>query len=163
MSPKFTQKEGLFRSIFTAHVIVLLHILLLAGVGLSIVLFRGVYLYLPWILGGVTILVLLTVWFFYRKMKGKSSDIQEILSKPEFRDRNVEVKLMGGLASFKMSAPNTDITDTAHQLEGPASQPQLEHKTPAPEETLKTLIVLFEKELITQEEFEKAKKELIQG
>jgi hypothetical protein len=50
---KFFEKEGLFRSLFTAHIIVLLHILILAGIGLTVVLFRGVYLYLPWIMGGL--------------------------------------------------------------------------------------------------------------
>lgn len=163
MSPKFTQKDGLFRSIFTAHVIVLLHILILAGVGLSVVLFRGIYLYLPWILGGICVLILLTAWFFYRKMKNKSSDIQEILSRPEFKDRNVEVKLMGGLASFKMSAPNSGNGNSSPQLAGPERQPQLEHKSQSPEDTLNTLELLYEKELITKEEFEKAKQELIQG
>ncbi len=163
MKPKFFEKEGLFRSLFTAHVIVLLHILILAGIGLSVVLFRGVYLYLPWIMGGVGILVLLTAWFFYRQIRSGSSDISKVLARPEFQDRNVEVKLMGGLASFKMSGPNGNAVSIDHQLDQPQSQVLLEQKTKKTEDTLYTLKALYEKELITKEDFERAKQELIQG
>ena len=97
MNIRKSDKEGLFKSIFTAYFILLLHVFLLAGVGLSVVLFKGVYHYLPYIMAGLAILVLLVAWVVYRRVRENSTDIRQILSAPEFQDRTVEVKLLGGL------------------------------------------------------------------
>lgn len=153
------KKEGLFRSILIAHVILLLHIFLLAGVGVTIVLFKGVDLYLPWVMGGIGILILVVAWFFYRRIRAGSSDIQSILSMPQFRDRTVEIKLLGGLASFKLNAP----APPNHQLSSGQSQVLLEQTTQKAEDKLYTLATLYKKNLITKEEFQKAKLNIIQG
>ena len=79
---------------------------------------------------------------------------------PEFKDRNVEVKLMGGLASFKMSAPEGGPAGIAHQ---PGNTAYLEQKTRSTEDKLATLIELHQKNLISKEDFEQAKQEIIQG
>ncbi len=163
MKEKKTEKEGLFRSILTAHVIVLLHILILAAVGLTVVLFKGVYDYLPWIMGGIGILILLTAWFFYRHMRSGTQEIHNILSMPQFQDRSVEVKLVGGLASFKLNAPKNGAIDSAHQLPGGSDRLMLEEKTAQAEGQFYTLKILYQKDLITKEEYEKAKQTLIQG
>ncbi|MFH2060355.1 MAG: SHOCT domain-containing protein [Pseudomonadota bacterium] len=156
-------KEGLFSSILIAHVILLLHIFLLAGVGVTVVLFKGIYLYLPWIMGGIGIMILLVAWFFYRQMRTGSSDIQNILSMPQFQDRAVEIKLMGGLASFKLNAPKTNNVPPNHQISNGQAQALLEQITQKTEEKLYTLTALYKKNMITEEEFQKAKQNLIQG
>ena len=109
MNIRKSDKEGLFKSIFTAYFILLLHVFLLAGVGLSVVLFKGVYHYLPYIMAGLAILVLTVAWIVYRRMREHSTDLRQILSAPEFQDRTVEVKLLGGLATFKIKARKTHI------------------------------------------------------
>lgn len=163
MTEKKTEKEGLFRSLLTAHIIVLLHILILAAVGLTVVLFKGVYDYLPWIMGGIGILILLVAWFLYRHMRSGTEEIHNILSMPQFQDRSVEVKLIGGLASFKINAPKEGIIDTAHQLSDRTGSILLEEKTAQAEDQFYTLKILHEKDLITKEEYDKAKQTLIQG
>ena len=163
MNFKNKDKDGLFRSIFTAYFILLLHVFLLAGVGVSIVLFRGVYRYLPWIMGSIGILVLVIAWVLYRRMKNSSTDIKDILSMPEFQDRTVEIKLIGGLASFKIAAKETHPLRIDHHPLAHPDNPLLEDTIHRTERKILELTALFRKDLITQEEFEKAKRNIIQG
>ncbi|MFH2091066.1 MAG: SHOCT domain-containing protein [Pseudomonadota bacterium] len=163
MKQRIKEKEGLFRNLVIAHIILLLHIFLLAGVGVTVVLFRGVYHYLPWIMGAIGVLILLIAGFFYRQMRSGTSDIQTILSMPVFQNRTVEIKLMGGLASFKLEAPKTTIVPLDHQISNGQAPALLEQKIQKTEESLYTLAALYEKDLITKEAFLQAKQALIQG
>ncbi|HCY86355.1 MAG TPA: hypothetical protein DHV36_14565 [Desulfobacteraceae bacterium] len=160
-------KEGLFKSIFTAYFILLLHVFLLAGVGLTVVLFKGVYHYLPWVMGGIAILVLLMVWVIYRKMRVTSSSLQEVLGTPEFQDRAVEVRLLGGLASFNIKAKeNSNALLPEHINSEDAGFPGarlIEDSVARVERKMLELNTLYEKNLITREEFEAARQTIIQG
>ncbi len=163
---KLKEKEGLFRSIFTAYLILILHVVLLAGVGLTVVLFKGVYLYLPWIMAGLGILILSLAWIFYRQIKYKSTDIKSMLSMPQFQGKTVEIKLLGGLASFKIKPD--EIQHSRHSLiEHPSTasgdQLLIENEINQTEDKIIKLNALYEKDLITQKEFEKAKQNIIQG
>jgi hypothetical protein len=156
-------KTGLFKSIFTAYFILLLHVFLLAGVGVSVVLFRGFYHYLPWIMGGIAVLVLSLAFIFYRRMKTGSSGLKELLSSPGFQDREVEVRVFGGLASFRLSAGKPSADMIAH-----TSSPNPDHLLIGTglnhiEQQLLALTTLYEKNLITKEEFETARQNIIQG
>lgn len=163
MNLRKNDKDGLFRSIFTAYFILLLHVFLLAGAGVTVVLFRGVYHYLPWIMGGLGILVLSLAWLFYRRMRNSTSDIRQILSMPEFQDRTVEIKLLGGLASFKISAKEHHQALIDHQSSLPSDKLLIEKEFNRTEQKLIKLTGLYEKDLITLTEFEKAKQTIIQG
>lgn len=163
MKKKNLFKEGLFASLLAAHVIIILHILVLAALGTIIILFGGVYHYLPWILGGIAVLLLLTFWTFYRQVKNKSSELHQILSLPQFQDRNVELKLLGGLVSINVQKPETETIDVGHQLPAGSSTPMLEESTNRIQHQLDALTALHEKEIITKEEFDRAKQELRNG
>lgn len=164
MTKRKKDKDGLFKSIFTAYFILLLHVFLLAGVGLSVVLFKGVYHYLPYILAGLGILVLSIAWVIYRRMRHSTSDIRSVMAMPEFQDRTVEVKFLGGLASFKVKAQEPsqplighhvrDIRPDAHLIESAVDRA---------ERKMLELNTLYEKHLITKEEYEKARQTIIQG
>lgn len=160
---KNKDKDGLFRNIFIAYFILLLHVFLLAGIGVSVVLFRGVYHYLPWIMGGIGILVLLIAWIFYRRMSRSSSDIKQVLSMPEFQKRTVEVRLLGGLASFKIKAPETGHMQIEHQPSSDSNTFIIESDIKETEQKIIRLSTLYEKDLISKEDFEKAKQNIIQG
>jgi len=163
MNFKKKDKDGLFRSIFTAYLILLLHVALLAGVGVSVVLFRGVYQYLPWIMGGIGILVLSLAWIFYRRMSQSSSDIKNLLSMPGFQDRSVEIRLFGGLASFKITAKDNQQVLIDHHLSTPSERLLIENDINKTEQKIFKLTALFEKDLITREEFDRARQNIIQG
>jgi len=163
MNFKNKDKEGLFRSIFTAYFILLLHVFLLAGVGVTIVLFKGLYHYLPWIMGCIGILVLTIAWIFYRRMRESSSDIKDVLSMPEFQDRTVEVRLLGGLASFKIKANKNRQMLIDHHPSTTPKRLLLENDIQNTEQKIFRLTALLEKDLINKEEFKKAKQDIIQG
>lgn len=164
MKLKKTDKEGLFKSIFTAYFILLLHVFLLAGVGLTVVLFKGVYHYLPWIMAALGLAVVALAFLIYRRMKQSTSQIQDILGVPEFRDRTVEVRLLGGLASFKINAPEAN---SATALPAPDVVQDntllIESAVDRTQRKMLELNTLYEKELITEEEYQDARQRLIQG
>ncbi|MBF0202892.1 MAG: SHOCT domain-containing protein [Desulfamplus sp.] len=100
-----TDKEGVLKSLFAAYFVLLLHVFLVAGVGITVVLFKGVYQYLPWIMTGIAALVIALFWIFYLRIKRSSTDIKDVLSHPAFYNRSVEIKLLGGVATFKLGTP----------------------------------------------------------
>ncbi|MEH0020537.1 MAG: SHOCT domain-containing protein [Desulfobacter sp.] len=167
MNIRKKDKEGLFKSIFTAYFILLLHVFLLAGVGLTVVLFKGVYHYLPWIMAGIGILVLAIAWIIYRRMRESSSSLREVLGTPEFQDRAVEVKLLGGLASFKIKAKEPQALLPEHpdsQIYTDSRDTRLiESSVERAERKMLEINTLYEKNLITREEFETARQTIIQG
>ncbi len=155
-------KDGLFKSIFTAYFILLLHVFLLAGVGLSVVLFKGVYHYLPWIMASIGILVLAIAWIFYRRMRESSSQLRDILAVPEFQDRTVEVRLLGGLASFKVKARQNNQALLDHSTNHPDAH-LIESAVDRAERKMLELNTLYEKNLISKDEFDRARQDIIQG
>ncbi len=51
-------ERGLFNSVLTAHFIIILHIILIGGIGLLVLFFSGVAQYMTWIfLGGIALLM----------------------------------------------------------------------------------------------------------
>ena len=165
MNIRKTDKEGLFKSIFTAYFILLLHVFLLAGVGLSVVLFKGVYHYLPYIMAGLAILVLSIAWVVYRRMRDNSTQIRDLLSTPQFQDRTVEVKLLGGLASFKIKANKNNNLLLDHSSGHPYHliENSVNNSVEKAEHKMLELNTLYEKELITKKEFQNARQNIIQG
>ncbi len=164
MKFKLKDKDGIFKSIFTAYLILFGHIFLLAGIGLLVVLFKGFYQYLPWIMSGIALWILFMTWFFYRQMKEKSSTIKDLLSFPEFRDRTVEVKLLGGLATFTMKAKDEKHMHTDHDsVINYSDKTLLTDATSETEQKIMQLTVLYEKNLLTKDEFERKKQDIING
>lgn len=148
-------ENSLFKGIFVAFLILFMHVILLAGVGILILLFYGIINHLIWMIAGF---VLIAIWgyLFYRKVIEDSKELKNVVG--DMKGRNVEIKLLGGLATFKMddSAQNK----TLRQL--PSGRPK---ELAAPEtdsvKSLTELSRLYEKKLITLEEYEKAKKDLL--
>ncbi len=164
MNIRKSDKEGLFKSIFTAYFILLLHVFLLAGVGVSVVLFKGVYHYLPYIMASLAILVLSVAWIVYRRMRENSTHIRDVLSTPEFQDRTVEIKLLGGLASFKIKAKENNNLLLDHASAHSYDDTRLiENSANSAERKMLELNALYGKDLITKEEFEHARQNIIQG
>lgn len=164
MTSKNSNNSGLPRGIYIASIILLLHVVLLTVIGSIIILFKGLYQYLPWIMGGLGILVTATVWIFYQRMKKNSSDIKEILSMPQFQNREVEVKFLGGMASFKIAPETNHQTLIEHHDLNNSNTPMIENGLNRKEEKIFMMKELFKKEdLMDKEEFEKAKQDILQG
>jgi len=158
-SDKTTEGSGLFKGMFMAYSILLLHLILLAGLGCLILFFRGMVLYMVWIFLGGSVLVTYAGYRVYKRMRDERKNLGELLSLPMFTGRSVEVNLLGGLASLKVG--NRDDCDikpypynTSRQLEDPATNRIRE---------LRELARLFENKLITLDEYNRTKEQLLNG
>jgi len=162
MKLKKSDQEGLFKNIFIGYFILLLHVLLLAGIGLFVVFIKGVFTFLPWIMGGTVLLVLVIAWLFYRRMQKSAAQLSDMLSNAHMQDRNIEVRLLGGLAAFKINAkqPADLLPDSPG---GDSNTRLIETETDRAERRMHQLDDLYEKDLITKEEFEQARQTIIQG
>lgn len=167
MKLKNTDKEGVFKNIFIAYFILLFHVVLLAGIAIFVVLIKGFFEYLPWIMAGAGLLIVLCAWLVIRQMRKHSQQIQDIMSNEQLKNRNVEISFMGGLASFKI---NSKEQDTGRLLASPepdghpsADIRLIETDGDRAERKMNQLNALYEKDLITKEEFDKARQSIIQG
>lgn len=155
---KYNPEEGnVIKSIFLAYFILIFHVGLLAVLGILVLFFSGIVNYLVWIMLGAGALLAGSGYMLIRHLKKQSGSLVKIFSQPEFRGKNVEVSLMGGLASIKVSGPEADTLrigsdQAARQLEDPEAARYRE---------LAQLAGLLDKELITREEYYRAKQKLL--
>lgn len=163
MSIRKKDKDGVFKNIFVAYFILLLHVFLLAGIGLTALLFKGIYHYLPWIMAGIAALVLSIVWFIYARMRATSSSLSQVLGTPEFQDRAVEIRLLGGLATFEIKAKEPPLLPNHTGLSPYSDARLIESASDQAERKLLELNGLYEKDLISKDEFEKVRQRIIQG
>ncbi len=150
--------EGLFKSIFFVQVVLILHLLLLAALGILVAFLSGVMQYMLWVLLGGMALVALSAFLIFRRLRREGKTLGEALRSPTFEGRAVEVSLLGGLATFKLGKPKSKLA-----LENDSQPPplQLEDSETARIREIKELAQLLEKEYITPEEFAKAKQRLL--
>jgi hypothetical protein len=153
---KVKENNGVIKSIFIAYFILLLHILLLAGIGVLVLFFRGIVNYMLWVFLAGTGIIIFSAYRFYRKMKKEGKTLREMMNSPLFRGREVEISLLGGLASLKVGKPQQyfaleNYHDEIKQLEDPDTVRLKE---------LNELVRLFENNLITLEEYNQGKKQI---
>lgn len=152
------KQDGLFKSIVLAYTILISHVLLLAGLGLLVIFFRGVAQYMLWIFLGGLLLIAGSGWLWYRRLRKQGKSLAEALRSPVFQGREVEVRLLGGLATVRLGKPNQP---PALQVDGKQPPAQLEDPETMRLREISALAQLLEKELITPEEFAKAKQQML--
>ena len=152
------ESEGLLKGVMLGYLILILHVLLIVMLGFLVLFFRGVVQYMPFIFIGGTALIALSAWLFLRKLKREGRSLKEALRSSMFQGRPVEISLMGGMASLKVGSPGE-----APAIEAPTANPdrQLEDPATLKIRELSELARLLENELITQDEFELAKSQLL--
>lgn len=152
--------ESLFKGVMLAYFVLILHVLLLAGVGLMVIFFRGIINYMLWIFIGGCVIITATAYYIYRRMKEEGKTLKETLSSPMFSGRPVEVSVLGGLASFKMGRPSNIPAlgnDQSKQFL------QLEDSSAMRIRELTELANLLENNLITRDEYNKAKQQIFKS
>ena len=163
MIGKKKEGDGLVKSVLLAYFILALHVLLIAGVAILVLFFRGVVNYMLWIVIGGLAVVGLSAFFFIRRMRAEGKSLREILRNPVFSGRSVEVSLLGGMATVKLGQPSS-IQAIGH--DAPVDIPRLADpdapRNPEVSE-LAELARLLEKDLITVDEFNRAKQQLLKG
>ncbi|MCG6908104.1 MAG: hypothetical protein LJE63_15990 [Desulfobacteraceae bacterium] len=150
----------MFKSVMVAYSILLLHVSVIAVLGILVLFFRGIVNYMLWIFLFGSTAIAVFAYLFFRRMKREGKSLREMLNTPVFNGRPVEVSLLGGLASFRLGgrpgfpALEGDYLGASHQLEDPDTVRLRE---------LVELGRMFENNLITFEEFNQAKKKLLEA
>lgn len=150
--------DGILKSIVFAHIILILHLILFAGLGLLVVFLSGMMQYMLWVLLGGMAVIGLSAYLFYRRLRKEGKSLGETLRSPAFQGRQVEVSLLGGMATLKLDSPNPKNAIEAGPVEPPL---QLEDPDMARVREINELARLLEKELITLDEFNSAKQRLL--
>lgn len=151
-------QESTFRGILLAYFILFFHVLLILGLGALMLFFRTVINYLPWILAGVGLVIAGSWYLWWQRVKKQGKKLRDTLKDPIFQGRTVEVSLLGGLASLKLGQPQGPLTIDYTTTEGPR---QLVDPAIVRAEELSKLAKLLKENLITMDEFLKAKKDLM--
>jgi hypothetical protein len=107
---KENEFPGLFRGIMLGHLILLLHVLLLGGVGILVIFFHGLLTYLPLILISGLVLASAGAYCLFRWMKARGRRLQDIMNSPALSGKSVEISLLGGFASIKLNSSGNDRT-----------------------------------------------------
>lgn len=164
MVGKKKEGDGLVKSVFLAYLILGLHVFLVVGVVVLILFFRGLVNYMLWILIGGLALIGFLLFYFFKRMRAEGRSLREMLKNPMFRGRSVEVSLLGGMATVKLG----QSTDRLPALESDSVVEVLQLDQPRSNRggdisELAELARLLEKDLITIDEFNKAKNRLLNG
>ena len=163
MFSKNKEGDGLVKSVLLAYFILALHVLLIAGVAILVLFFRGMVNYMLWIFLGGIALVGFSAFYFFRRMRAEGRSLREMLKNPMFSGRSVEVSLLGGMATVKLGqspqlpAIGHDVAIDIPRLEDPEASRRRDVSE------LAELARLLEKDLITVDEFNKAKRQLLNG
>ena len=163
MVGKNKEGDSLVKSVLLAYFILALHVLLIAGMAILVIFFRGVVNYLLWIFLGGMVLIGFFALYFVRRMRAEGRSLREMLRNPMFNGRSLEVSLLGGMATVKLGqtsqppAIGHDVAIDIPSLEDPDASRRREVSE------LAELARLLEKDLITVDEFKKAKRHLLGG
>ncbi len=153
------QNKSVFNGVMLGYLVLVLHVLLMVGLGVTVILIKGIYDF-RWLIfiAGIALLAG-SGYYFYHYFKEHKQKISDLMSDPAFSDRTFEISLMGGMATLKLGHKDdsirligADSDDQIKQLEGPKSV-QIEE--------LSELSRMLNDELITREEFLQLKKKII--
>ncbi len=149
---------SLTKGVLLAFLILFFHVGMLLVVALLVVFFGFIIQYFAWILLALGLGAAGTIGFILYTLKKQSSSIAEVLTMPEFKGKNIELRLFGGLASLKV----TDSLESAPMLEHDDrwQSRYLESPDTSRVRELSELARLLENDLITQEEYQQAKDDL---
>lgn len=149
---------SLAKGVFLAFVILFFHVGMLLTVALLVVFFGFIIKYFVWILLALGLGIAGTIGYILYSLKRQSSGLADILTMPEFKGKNIELRLFGGLASVKV----TDSQQSSSMLEydGQSDQRYLESPDNSRVRELSELARLLENDMITPEEYQQTKNEI---
>jgi hypothetical protein len=162
MFKKQGEENHLVNSLFLASMILVFHVVLVAGLGVMVLFLHGIVNYMVWILLGGFFLTAGSVYLFFRYMKqGGGQALQKMLSLPEFKGKNIEINFLGGIASLKIKNENQEKIALESSMI-PSSR-QIEDSQMVYLREITELARLLEKNLITPDEYFQAKKVLFKN
>lgn len=153
------QNKSIFNGVILGYLVLLLHVLLIIGLGVAVVVIKGIYDF-RWLitLAGIA-LIGASAYYFYHYFRAHKQKINDLMSDPAFNDRTLEISLMGGMATMKLGHKDDNI-----QLIEASSEPEIKQLESAESNQIKELTKLnqmLDDELITREEFLRLKHKII--
>lgn len=149
----------LFKGVMLAHMILGLHVVLICLIGLIVIFFGGIARYWAWIFLGGLGLTATGAFLVYRKLKTQGRNLMRDLHGVAVPSGStLEVRFLGGLASVKFERP---AAAAIAELAASSAPPLLEDPDTQRLRELTYLAQLYEKNLITREEFDRAKGTLL--
>lgn len=153
-SEKSNTGAELFKGVLLAHLIIGLHVVVIALIGLLVIFFGGLARYWAWILiGGLAAGILSACWVYRRIKAGGRQMARDLSGAPIMAGGTMEIRFLGGLASVTFSRPNAG--PALPPAAGPP--PLLEDNETQRMRELAQLAQMVEKNLITDDEFKRAK------
>jgi len=140
---------SVFKNLSVAFLILLMHVVLIGVIGVLTLFFGWIGNNVGWIIIGVSCVTLVGGYWFYRRMKSDSKVIKDIVGDASLKGKTVEVSFLGGMASFKIGESQSN---NIKQLDAPKTEHTI---------SLTDLADLYEKKLITSDEFNKVKEKII--
>jgi len=157
-NPK-NQGQSIFRGVLLAHLIVVLHIVLIGLLAVTILVIGGMARYALWILVVFCALVAVFGYLFYRRLKsGGGRALKDTMQHFSEKSAGVEVRVLGGLVSFQFRGSDGPDRLPQHSasrprlLEGPESRADRE---------MAELIHLLATDQITPEEYSRARDQIL--
>jgi hypothetical protein len=150
-----TSENSIYQSLAAAFMILAMHLLLLVSVGIVVLFFYGIINHSFWMVIAISCFFIGCFWLL-RRIRASRNVLNEVAG-GSFKGKTVEVRLLGGVANFKISDAQSDPQVGHEQANSPkqlAAPPQ-ENVT-----TLTELARLYENNLITREEYSRAKEDL---
>ncbi len=153
------QNKSFFSGVALGYLVLVLHILLMVGLGATVVLIKGIYDFRWLIFIAGIVLLGGSAYYFYRYFQEHKQRIKDMMADPAFSDRTLEISLMGGMATVKLGHRDDGLK--LIQADDGAEIKQLEAPKSTQLKELAELNRMLEDGLITREEFLKLKKDII--
>ena len=90
-----------------AYFILVMHVLLVAGLVMLVIFFRGIINYMIWILIGGSAVILASGYHFYKRLQKDGKALREMMSSSRLGSSPIEVSILGGIASFRIGRPGS--------------------------------------------------------
>ena len=156
---KFNYEDtSLAKGVLLAFVILFFHVGMLLTVALLVVFFGFIIKYFAWILLALGLGIGATIFYILYSLKKQTGGLADVLAMPEFRGKNIELKLFGGLASLKVT--DSQKSESMLEYDGQAEPLYLESPDNSRVRELSELARLLENDMITSEEYQQIKSEL---
>lgn len=160
MKPKNEENRSIYTSVFFIALVLLLHIVLIAGLIFSVVLFKGIYDLRWWILAAGLLVIAGSGYYFYRRVKAGKRSLRDMMKDPAFKNSSMEISLMGGMATLRIA--HQDNQPRLVEIQQENAVKQLPYASSPQISELAELNRMLEQGLITREEFLRLKKGVLQ-
>ncbi len=156
-----SKKNPLLSGVMAGYLVLLIHLVLVIFLATAVVFIQGLSEYIEYILGGGILLIIASGAFFYRLLKQNGRQILNTLRNPSFPGQNIEVSLLGGLASISIKGVEKSdqfmLGNPTQELRAIAEIPP----AASPHNDLLRLSELYDRSLISKEEFLLLKNDLL--